>query len=249
MSTLAIIGGTGLSAIKSLQITRRENIVTPYGDTSAELIYGEIAGKDVIFLPRHGEGHTIPPHEINYRANIWALKSVGVKNILAIAAVGGIRTDLIPGAIVIPDQLIDYTYSRQHTYSDKDADTVKHIDFTWPYCESLRERVMSAANQLNIDVSNKATYAVTQGPRLETAAEINRLEGDGADIVGMSGMPEAALARELDICYACCAVIANEAAGRGQGEITLDEIEKNLIAGMQKVERLLDVVISDSTDL
>lgn len=240
MSEIAIIGGTGLTSLDSLEITRREMVQTPYGEPSGPLTHGVLCGREVVFLARHGYGHTIPPHQVNYRANLWALKDIGVDKIIAVAAVGGIREDLVPARLAIPDQIIDYTWSRHNTFFENGADGVKHIDFTWPYCEELRQHLIQAAKSAGIDVSDKATYAATQGPRLETAAEINRLEGDGADIVGMTGMPEAALARELDLCYASCAVVANMAAGRGDGEITMDEIEENLINGMNKVGQLLE---------
>jgi len=243
MSDIAIIGGTGLTSIKSLEVTRREMVRTPYGEPSGPLTHGMLCGQSVVFLARHGHGHTIPPHDVNYRANIWALKSIGVEKVLAVAAVGGIREDLVPGKLVIPDQIIDYTWSRGNTFFDRGEGPVKHIDFTWPYCESMRQLALDAADKASIDISNTATYAATQGPRLETAAEIDRLERDGADIVGMTGMPEAALARELDLCYACCAVVANQAAGRGDGEILLSEIEENLLNGMNQVEKLLEMLL------
>ena len=243
MSDIAIIGGTGLTSIKSLEITRREMVRTPYGEPSGPLTHGMLCGHSVVFLARHGYGHTIPPHDVNYRANIWALKSIGVKQVLAVAAVGGIREDLGPGSLVIPDQIVDYTFSRGNTFFDRGEGSVKHIDFTWPYCESMRQLVLDAADTIGIDICDRATYAATQGPRLETAAEINRLERDGADIVGMTGMPEAALARELELCYACCAVVANRAAGRGDGEIQFAEIEENLVNGIQQVEKLLEVLL------
>jgi len=243
MSDIAVIGGTGLTSIKSLEITRREMVRTPYGEPSGPLTHGVLCGQSIVFLARHGQGHTIPPHDVNYRANIWALKSIGVKHVLAVAAVGGIREDLAPGKLVVPDQIIDYTWSRGNTFFDRGESRVKHIDFTWPYCESMRQIIIEAARAADIAVSDNGTYAVTQGPRLETAAEINRLENDGADIVGMTGMPEAALARELELCYACCAVVANHAAGRSDGEITIEEIENNLEIGMQQVEQLLEVLL------
>ncbi len=249
MSKIAIIGGTGLASIAALKITRREMVRTPYGEPSGPVTHGVLCGHEVIFLPRHGHGHTIPPHDVNYRANIWALKSIGVENVLAIAAVGGIRDDLVPGEIVIPDQIIDYTWSRSNTFFDKSDGPVRHIDFTWPYCEAMRQLAINAGRNAGINISDKGTYAVTQGPRLETAAEVNRLERDGADMIGMTGMPEAALARELDLCYASCAVIANRAAGRGDGEITLNEIEQNLLSGMQKIEKLLEMILPTCRDL
>lgn len=243
MSEIAIIGGTGLTSLDSLEITRREMVRTPYGEPSGPLTYGVLCGREVVFLARHGYGHTITPHQVNYRANLWALKDIGVEKLIAIAAVGGIRKDLKPGCLAFPDQIIDYTWSRHNTFFEDGGDGVTHIDFTWPYCEDLRQELIKAAASAGLAASDKATYAATQGPRLETAAEVNRLERDGCDVVGMTGMPEAALARELNLCYASCAVVANMAAGRGNGEITMEEIEQNLVNGMSKVGQLLELVM------
>jgi len=244
MSKIAIIGGTGLTSLSALSVSRREMVRTPYGEPSGPITHGVFCEEDVVFLARHGYGHTIPPHDVNYRANIWALKSIGVEQVIAIAAVGGIRDDLVPGKLVIPDQLIDYTWSRNNTFFDRSESGVTHIDFTWPYCEELRQSMISASEVAGLDVSETGTYAATQGPRLETAAEINRLERDGCDMVGMTGMPEAALARELELCYATCAVVANKAAGRNRGEITMSEIEQNLALGMEKVVRLTEAMLT-----
>jgi len=243
MAELAIIGGTGLATLKSLKITKREVIRTPYGEPSGPLLHGQLSNKDVVFIPRHGRGHTIPPHMVNYRANIWALYETGVKSVIAVAAVGGIREDMEPGTLAFPDQIIDYTYSRKHTYFEHDLNQVTHIDFTKPYCDEMRCLLMSAARQQNLGAIENGTYGATQGPRLETAAEINRMERDGCDMVGMTGMPEAALARELGLCYATCAVIVNWAAGRGTGAISMEDIEVNLAGGMEKVRHLLAAAI------
>lgn len=243
MSELAIIGGTGLTSLKGLEITKREVMHTPYGEPSGPLVFGELSGTRLLFLPRHGSGHTIPPHKINYRANIWALKESGASSIIAINAVGGIRQDMIPGRIVIPDQIIDYTWSRLATYFEEGLTQVTHIDFTHPYCEQLRQFMIEGARAIEMDIADGATYGATQGPRLETAAEIDRMERDGCDLVGMTGMPEASLAKELGLCYASCAVVANMAAGRGEGEITMEEIEQHLIAGMEKVRILLEYIV------
>ena len=243
MSAIAIIGGTGLTSLTSLEITHREMIRTPYGEPSGPLTYGVLCGREVVFLARHGYGHTIPPHQVNYRANLWALKESGVKHIIAIAAVGSIRKDFVPGSLVLPDQIIDYTWSRDNTFFEDGGNGVTHIDFTWPYCTEIREKLSEAAALAHIELPTTATYAAMQGPRLETAAEIDRLERDGCDLVGMTGMPETALARELEICYATCAVVANMAAGRGNGQISLIDIEDNLIIGMKKVGRLLEAVM------
>ncbi|MDM8567367.1 S-methyl-5'-thioinosine phosphorylase [Candidatus Halobeggiatoa sp. HSG11] len=245
MTELAIIGGSGLTKLEGLEITNRQVLKTPYGEMSSPIIHGVYADKSIAFLARHGTQHTIPPHKINYRANIWALKHIGVKNILAIAAVGSIHPDMQPGDLVIPHQIIDYTWGREHTFFTEDLSHVTHIDFTQPYCEELRNMLLDSAQEVDFKIFSQGVYGTTQGPRLETAAEIDRMEQDGCDIVGMTGMPEAALARELELCYATCAVVANEAAGRGNALITMEEIEENLTDGIDYVRQLLIQVIQD----
>jgi len=243
---LGIIGGTGLTQLANFEITHRQVIRTPYGEPSGPLTYGNINNHKVVFLARHGYGHTIPPHLVNYRANIWALYSEGVKEIVSVATVGGIHPDLTPGSIVIPDQIIDYTWGRKQTFHDMIDQPVTHIDFTEPYCAKMRALCMEAAvaaGQLFID---GGVYATVQGPRLETAAEINRLERDGATMVGMTGMPEAALARELAISYAAVGVVANHAAGRGtsaQG-IQYDAIGNVLSDAMIRVRHILEHLVA-----
>jgi 5'-methylthioadenosine phosphorylase/5'-methylthioinosine phosphorylase len=180
---------------------------------------------------------------VNYRANIYALKAAGITHVIAVAAVGAIDRALEPAALVIPDQIIDYTYSREHTFFDEDNRPVTHIDFTYPYCEDMRQMLQGAAGELGMALTTGATYAATQGPRFETAAEVERLERDGAHVVGMTGMPETALAKELGLCYAALAVVANPAAGRGPADISLREIEKTLEQGMRKVRTLLERAI------
>ena len=243
MSKLAIIGGTGLTSFDGLTITHKEMIRTPYGEPSGPLTYGLFSGYEVVFFARHGYGHTIPPHKVNYRANIWAMKQVGVTNVIAVAAVGGIGEELIPGRLVIPDQIIDYTWSRGHTFFEDDLAQVTHVDFTEPYCPEMRDHICAAAQSGNIEVVDHGVYAAMQGPRLETAAEINKLERDGCTVVGMTGMPEASLARELELCYAAINVVANAAAGRGEGEITIEEIRTNLDTGMGGAKRLIEATI------
>ncbi len=242
---LAIIGGSGLTQLANLEITHRQVIRTPYGEPSGPLTFGRIQTKEIIFLARHGYGHTIPPHEVNYRANIWALHSQGVKDVVAVNSVGGINARLAPGVIAIPDQILDYTYGRKHTFFEGADRPVTHIDFTHPYCESLRARCVTAAKKSKIDVVNDGVYAAVQGPRLETKAEIDRLERDGATMVGMTGMPEAALAREMELCYAAITVVANHAAGRGDSseKIELDAIYKVLEDGMANVRHILEGLV------
>lgn len=240
---LAIIGGTGLASLKGLQITHRKVVNTPYGPPSGPLIHGLLFGKPAVFLARHGYSHTIPPHMINYRANLWALKHLNVREIIAIAAVGGINPAIYPERLIIPDQIVDYTWGRAHTYFERELSRVTHIDFSNPYCEPLRAVLIQAARNAELDAYESGTYGATQGPRLETAAEINRMARDGCDIVGMTGMPETSLARELELCYAACAVCANWAAGRGTTEITMAEIRRALDRGLKKFERLLEAVM------
>jgi len=244
MPQIAIIGGTGLTSLKGLEITHKEVVHTPYGEPSAPLIYGELCGQEVVFLARHGAGHTIPPHEINYRANIQALKQCDVKQIVGVAAVGGIHVDAGPGVVVIPDQIIDYTWGRVSTFFEGGQKEVTHIDFSYPYTPSLRKLLLECCKKAGVQATEQGVYGATQGPRLETAAEIARMERDGSTIVGMTGMPEAALARELDMEYACCAVVANWGAGKDDGhEITMAEIEKNLVGGMDQVRKVLEYLV------
>ena len=239
MQDIAIIGGTGLASFPGLQIIRKEVVRTPYGTPSGPITYGEYCGKSIIFLPRHGSRHTIPPHMVNYRANIWALHEKEVKRVVAVAAVGGIHKDIYPTRIVIPDQIIDYTWGRLHTFFEKDLPQVKHIDFSQPYDRALRDLLIKSAKSADVDAYQGGVYGAMQGPRLETAAEINKLERDGCDVVGMTGMPEAALARELDLAYAHCAICVNWAAGRSEDLITLDAIRTATETGMEKVRLLL----------
>jgi 5'-deoxy-5'-methylthioadenosine phosphorylase len=230
--------------MQGLEITRREVVHTPFGEPSAPVTYGLLAGKEVVFLPRHGAGHTIPPHQINYRANLWALKHIGVKKVIAMGAVGGITGDMKPRCIAIPDQVVDYTWGRGHTYFENDLTHVTHVDFSEPYCRELRSELIAASRTAGVEVIPNGTYGATQGPRLETAMEITRMERDGCDLVGMTGMPETALARELGLCYACCAMVANWAAGKGEGGIiTMREIEANLNGAMEKARALLATLV------
>lgn len=242
---LAIIGGTGLAHLANLNITRRQIIRTPYGEPSGPLTFGDICGHPVVFLPRHGGGHTIPPHAVNYRANIWALYSEGIKDIVAITTVGGIDDALTPGALALPDQIIDYTYGRQNTYYDGVDKLVKHIDFTEPYCPRLRALCQQAAKHAGESLVKQGVYACVQGPRLETAAEINRFARDGATMIGMTGMPEASLARELEMSYAAICPVVNHAAGRGTSKngIKYEDIGATLDKTMERVCKLIEQVV------
>jgi 5'-methylthioadenosine phosphorylase len=222
--------------------TRRAVSRTPYGEPSGPLAFGRVRSREVMFLARHGYGHTIAPHEVNYRANLWALKDAGADTVVSIASVGAIRSDIAPGALLLPDQVIDYTWGRGSTFFEGAGAPVNHIDFTEPYSRPLREQLLRAAAACGEAVFDGGVYAATQGPRLETAAEINRLERDGADVVGMTGMPEAALAREISLEYAAIAVVANYAAGRGDSRraVPLDKIGEVLEQAMGRVRRIIE---------
>jgi 5'-methylthioadenosine phosphorylase len=238
---LAIIGGSGLTQLSTLAISRREVVRTPYGEPSAPLLFGSVAGRPTLFLARHGHGHTIPPHRVNYRANLWALKARDVTAVLAVASVGGIR-GAPPGALVLPHQLIDYTSGRMGTFFDGEEGKVVHVDFTQPYTAWLRQRCLDAARIARLELHDGGVYGAVNGPRLESAAEIDRLDRDGATLVGMTGMPETALARELDLPYAAICVVVNHAAGRGDSgdAISMQALVATLEGGMEKVRTLLD---------
>ncbi len=244
---LGIIGGSGLTQLSNLQAMRREAVRTPYGEPSGAVTLGKLNGREVAFIARHGYGHTIPPHAVNYRANIWALHSLGVERVVSVASVGGIRADMKPGAIAVPHQIIDYTHGRRQTFFDGPDNPVTHVDFTHPYCEKLRQALQRAAKAAGLPLLADGVYAATQGPRLESAAEINRLERDGADMVGMTGMPETGLAREIGLCYATVAVIVNWAAGRGDSAeiVHLESIRAVLTEAIGTVRVLLEALVED----
>jgi 5'-deoxy-5'-methylthioadenosine phosphorylase len=243
MTITAIIGGSGLTELDGLTITEKRAVETPFGEPSSPLMIGNYADQQIVFLPRHGEGHKIPPHKINYRANIWALKQLGVEQVIAVAAVGGIADEMGPGVLAIPDQIIDYTHGREQSFYSEDFSSDKHIDFTYPYQQALRLKLLTAGEELGIDVVDGGTYGAVQGPRLETAAEIKRMAQDGCAMVGMTGMPEACLAREAELDYACVALSANWAAGLSNDLITMAEIERTMANGIDKIKALIAAVI------
>ncbi|MBB6243204.1 S-methyl-5'-thioinosine phosphorylase [Rhodanobacter sp. MP1X3] len=241
---LAVIGGSGLYNFPGLENTERHSVDTPYGPASGDVVIGDFAGKRVAFLARHGESHSLPPHRVNYRANLWALHSLGARQVIGVNAVGGIRADMGPRVIVVPDQIIDYTHGRYTSFCDVEGAEVKHIDFSESYTESLRQTLLAAAGKAGIAVIAGGCYGATQGPRLETRAEIARMKRDGCDLVGMTGMPEASLARELSLEYACLALVANFAAGCGdEAEISIDEIFAHLAAATAEVPRILAALL------
>lgn len=234
---IAIIGGSGLTRLDALEVERQQIVVTPFGEPSAPLTFGRFDQLPVVFLPRHGEGHTIPPHKVNYRANIWALHSVGIEKVVSVASVGGITRN--PGTLCVPDQIIDYTWGRDHTYVESGVSPVKHTDFTEPYCEKLRQQLLAAGARAGLSLVDGCTYGATQGPRLESAAEIRRMERDGCDLVGMTGMPEAALAREVGLCFAHLSLVVNWAAGKTTGPITMEQIQTTLDSAIGSVRQVL----------
>ncbi len=237
---LGIIGGTG--ALSMFRRHRREAITTPFGAPSARPALVDVRGTRIWFLARHGDPHRVPPHRVNYRANIHALKILGVDSVLAINAVGGVSERAPAGTLMLPDQLIDYTWGRAHTFSDGGSAPLRHIDFTHPFGGALRSRVVEAAQRSGIDAVDGGCLAVTQGPRLETAAEVGLLASAGCDVVGMTSMPEASLAREAGLDYASICVVANAGAGLEQGPITEEAIARVLDQAMNRVRRLLEAL-------
>lgn len=242
---IGIIGGTGLSDPAVLEgflenISVR-HIATPYSADAVHIFVGRRHGKQIAFLPRHGKGHKVPPHLINYRANIWALHHIRVTAVIGVNAVGGIHSSLGPGKLAIPEQIIDYSWGREHTFLAQSG-AVTHIDFTTPYDENLRQLLIASA--ADVPVWPHGVYGCTQGPRLETAAEVARLGRDGCDMIGMTGMPEAALARELSLAYACIAISVNWAAGLSDEVITMESIGQVLDSGIGSVKQLLDRTIA-----
>lgn len=245
MKRLAILGGTGVDQLAGFIAATRRHVETPFGTVSAAIETGRVGNTEVVFLQRHGQPRSLPPHRINYRANLWALHSAGVTHVVALNAVGGIRPTLAPGTLVVPDQVIDYTWGRAHTFDECDDAPPRHIDFTAPYSAGLRQALLRAAVAAGEGAADGGVMAVTQGPRLETAAEVRRLRRDGCDVVGMTGMPEAALARELGLSYASLCMVVNAAAGLGEGPITLDAIMAHLGRAAAACARVIAALVMD----
>ena len=238
---IGVIGGTGLSEPKFLSDVQKQQVSTPYDQQKVQILTGSLQGKPVAFLARHGRDHKVPPHRVNYRANLWALHSIGVRAVIGVNAVGGIHPETGPGKLAVPDQIIDYSWGREHTYFADGLDAVTHIDFTHPYDAQLRQLLIDAAQGRAL--WPQGVYGCTQGPRLESGAEVQRLLRDGCDMVGMTGMPEAALARELGLAYACLALSVNWAAGLSDELITMDAIGQVLNTGMTDVLDVLQKAI------
>lgn len=242
--TLAIIGGTGIEQLEGLETVSSHRVDTPYGEPSRAVDEGRLGGARLFFLQRHGSPDAIPPHSINYRANIWALRELGATDIVAINAVGGITPAMATGSLVIPHQLIDYSWGREHTFDEGAGGQLLHIDFTEPYDPELRRALLDAAAAASVDLIAGAVYGVAQGPRLETAAEVDRMERDGCDVVGMTAMPETALARELGLAYASVSMVVNPAAGRSSEPITLEGMRAILSAGAAQVRALIRELVA-----
>ncbi len=239
MEHIGVIGGTGLSELSDVVGHQAVKHETPFGLPSSEISTGAFQGTKVSFIARHGNPHSVPPHLINYRANIWALHELGVRSILSINAVGGITEGLNAGVLCIPHQIIDYTWGRDGTYFDGLFRPMKHIDFTHPYDETMRQNLLRVADSAGIQIIRQGVYGAVQGPRLETIAEIQRMENDGCDVVGMTGMPEAVLAQELGLSYTSISLVVNRAAGKFQGRITSEEIQRGLDLGVDNARQLL----------
>ena len=237
---LAVIGGTGVYRLADLQDVDTREVDTRFGKPSGPIRIGTLLGQRVAFLARHGEGHSVPPHLINYRANLAALQDIGATRVLALNTVGGIGDDFGPRVLACPDQLIDYTWGRVSTICEEPGSEVVHVDFGDPYTTMLRHKIIAAARVTGVSLMSRGCYGATQGPRLETKAEIDRMRRDGCDLVGMTGMPEAGLARELGLDYACLAIVANWAAGCGTGEeITMTEVLSNVDAASNGLPELV----------
>ncbi len=237
---LAIIGGSGLNELDLGEFKQKKNLISSYGEASSALTIREINGVEVGFLARHGQPHSLAPHLINYRANIDALHKAGITRVIAINAVGGISEKCHTGAFVVPDQIIDYSYGREHTFGDGVSEPLHHIDFSLPYDEALREQLVEAFQASNVTCIDRACHGVTQGPRLETAAEIIRMRRDGCDIVGMTGMPEAALAKELGLAYVSLSLVVNPAAGLSDQIITIEDIQAVMQEGMDRIMAVIE---------
>ncbi len=238
---IGVIGGTGLTEPVFLQNVRILSVSTPWAQTPVEVTTGTVGSHPVAFIARHGRGHKVPPHRVNYRANLWALRQAGVSEVIGVNAVGGIHARTAPGALAVPNQIIDYSWGREHTFFADGLDAVTHVDFTHPYDEGLRQLLLRSAG--DVEVWDGGVYACTQGPRLESAAEVRRLQRDGCDMIGMTGMPEAALARELDLPYACLALSVNWAAGLTDEVISMEAIGRVLQSGMATALSVLERAI------
>jgi 5'-methylthioadenosine phosphorylase len=242
MSAIGIIGGSGLYEIEGFELKKKRRVTTPYGKPSDSYLVGSLEGRELVFLPRHGKAHKIPPHMINYRANIWGFRELGADRIISVSATGGIKKGLKPGDIVVLDQVLDMTHGRKSTFYDG-KEGVIHVDFTEPFCPEMRKVIVRAGRKTRVSVKNGGTYVAVNGPRLESAAEIRSFAVLGGDVVGMTGMPEAALAREIEICYAGVTVVANYAAGISRTRLTVAEVMEAMKKTTNNLKKLLRTAI------
>lgn len=233
---IAVIGGSGLTRLPELNITERRIVRTPYGLTSSPLLFGTLGSRSIAFLARHGLNHSLAPHEINYRANIWALHSVGAEAVVSVSSVAALSESYEPGSLVVPDDLVDYTFGRHSTFFEGREQAVVHTDFSYPYGETLRQALLEHAGKHGTPVCDRAVYGCLQGPRMPTRAEVRRYRNDGVDIIGMTGMPEAVLARELDLPYAHLCGVTGIACMNGSREeaCNLDDLH-----AIEKIRSLL----------
>ena len=238
---LAVIGGTGVYDITLLEDPEQLHIKTPYGEVSGRI--GTYSEKTVAFIPRHGQHHSIPPHLINYRANIWALKSLGVRKIISTTAVGSLNRDMKPGDFVLPDQFLDFTHGRLGTFFTGDERGVAHVDMTEPYCSSLRKNIAHFALELGLPVYSGGCYVCTQGPRFESPAEIRMFAQMGGDLVGMTSVPELVLAREAEMCYVTVSMVTNFGAGISPIELTHKEVFDTMKANIHHFRSLIALAI------
>lgn len=239
---IGIIGGSGLYSMNGLTSLEEVSLSTPFGPPSSVYVKGKLGGSEVVFLSRHGIPHRIPPHKVNYRANIWGFKTLGVERIFSVSAVGGIRADTAPGALVLLDQIIDMTQgARPATFHDEDR--VVHVDFTFPYCPELRDALLRASRSNGIPIRETGVYLCVNGPRLETASEIRYFSQIGADVVGMTAMPEAVLAREMEICFTGIAVVTNHAAGITENKLTVTEVVETMNRSLGLLGKLLEAAV------
>ena len=244
MRKIAIIGGTGIYSPEALQGFEEKVIDTPYGPALCNI--GELAGNQVVFITRHGVGHKTAPHKVNYRANIWALKSLGTEEIFATTAVGSLNPEMKAGHFVVCSNVLDFTKSRINTFYDTPERGVVHVDFSYPYCPCVRERVIRCLEKMNITFHKEGVYVATEGPRFESAAEIKAYAMLGGDLVGMTNMPECILAREAEMCYSTCSIVTNMAAGISPTPLSHMEVVEAMGKSIANMNKLIAAFINDN---
>ncbi|MBS3815755.1 MAG: S-methyl-5'-thioadenosine phosphorylase [Hadesarchaea archaeon] len=241
---IAIIGGSGVYSLDLIKTPEKTRVETPYGE-SPEIIVGEVDDRKIAFIPRHGEGHGTPPHLINYRANLWSLKDLGVERVLATTAVGSLNPEVEPGDFVLLDQFVDFTKQRPLTFYEGGDEEVVHVDITDPYCSELREVLRNTAENIDLNLIPTGTYVCSEGPRYETRAEVQMYHDLGFDVVGMTNATEATLARELELCYSAISIVTNYGAGISEEKLTHKEVSELMSENIEKVKKLLFTSIND----